>query len=143
MSDEQKLTHIDEKGDVRMVDVSAKPDTERIAVAEGFMLAKMAGVDPNTVYQAIRGGLAGSTVMDAKGPMMLSGNTDPGFRIDLHIKDLNNAIETAHACGAPLPVTAEVMEMMEYLHFHGCGKMDHSALAKYYENLTGASLSEK
>ena len=113
------------------------------AVAEGFMLAKMAGVDPNTVYQAIRGGLAGSTVMDAKGPMMLSGNTDPGFRIDLHIKDLNNAIETAHACGAPLPVTAEVMEMMEYLHFHGCGKMDHSALAKYYENLTGASLSEK
>lgn len=113
------------------------------AVAEGFMLAKMAGVDPNTVYQAIRGGLAGSTVMDAKGPMMLSGNTDPGFRIDLHIKDLNNAIEAAHACGAPLPLTAEVMEMMRFLHAHDCGKLDHSALARYYEHLTGEKLSEK
>lgn len=113
------------------------------AVAEGFMLAKMAGVDPNTVYAAIRGGLAGSTVMDAKGPMMLSGNTDPGFRIDLHIKDLNNAIEAAHACGAPLPITAEVMEMLQFLHAHDCGKMDHSALAKYYEHLTGEKLSDK
>ncbi len=113
------------------------------AVAEGFTLAKMAGVNPETVYQAIRGGLAGSTVMDAKGPMMLSGNLDPGFRIDLHIKDLNNALQTGHAKGAPLPLTAQVMEMMQFLHAHGDGRLDHSALCRYYEQLTGVSLSEK
>lgn len=112
------------------------------AVAEGFTLAKMAGVDPNTVYQAIRGGLAGSTVMDAKGPMMLSGKMNPGFRIDLHIKDLNNAIETGHASGAPLPITAQVMEMMQFLHAHDCGRLDHSALCKYYEQLTGEKLAD-
>ncbi len=113
------------------------------AVAEGFMLAKRAGVDPAVVYRAIRGGLAGSTVMDAKGPMMLENNTAPGFRIDLHIKDLNNAIETAHEVGAPLPLTTETMEMMQYLKAHGMEKCDHSALAKYYEDLTGDMLYKK
>ena len=53
--------------------------------------------DPELVYKAIRGGLAGSTVMDAKAPMMLDGNYKPGFRIELHIKDLNNALNAAHA----------------------------------------------
>lgn len=112
------------------------------AVAEGFMLAKKAGVDPNTVFQAIRGGLAGSTVMDAKGPMMLANNTAPGFRIDLHIKDLNNAIDTAHEVGAPLPLTSQTMEMMQYLKANGMEKYDHSALAKYYEHLANENLFE-
>lgn len=110
------------------------------AVAEGFTLAKKAGVDPNVVYQAIRGGLAGSTVMDAKGPMMLSNNTKPGFRIDLHIKDLNNAIETAHETGSPLPLTSITMEMMQYLKANGMSKCDHSAIAKYYEALAKTDL---
>lgn len=110
------------------------------AVAEGFMLAKKAGVDPNKVFAAIKGGLAGSTVMNSKGPMMLSNNTEPGFRIDLHIKDLNNALETGHAVGSPLPLTAEVMEMLQLLHADGMGACDHSALAKYYEKLTGTNL---
>ncbi len=112
------------------------------AVAEGFMLAKKAGVDPKTVFEAIRGGLAGSTVMDAKGPMMLSGNTKPGFRIDLHIKDLNNAVETAHEVGAPIPLTAQTMEMMQYLKSAGMQKCDHSALCRYYEELAGETLVE-
>ena len=110
------------------------------AVAEGFMLAKKAGVDPNVVFSAIRGGLAGSTVMDAKGPMMLANNTKPGFKIDLHIKDLNNALEVGHAIGSPLPITANVMEMMQNLHASDLGQCDHSALAKYYEKLTGTDL---
>ncbi|NDL67164.1 2-hydroxy-3-oxopropionate reductase [Anaerotalea alkaliphila] len=110
------------------------------AVSEGFMLAKMAGVDPELVYQAIRGGLAGSTVMDAKVPMILEKNFKPGFKIDLHIKDLNNALETAHQVGAPLPLSAEVLEMMTNLHFDGNGNDDHSALAKYYGKLTGESI---
>lgn len=105
------------------------------AVAEGFMLAKKAGVDPNKVYAAIRGGLAGSTVMDAKGTMMLENNTTPGFKIDLHIKDLNNAVETGHAVGAPLPMTSVVMEMMQNLRADGMGQCDHSAIAKFYEKL--------
>jgi len=112
------------------------------AVAEGFTLAKKAGVDPATVFAAIRGGLAGSTVMDAKGPMMLSGNMAPGFKIDLHIKDLTNALDAAHTVGAPLPLTASVMEMLQYLHANQMGQWDHSALVKYYEALSGISLQE-
>ena len=110
------------------------------AVAEAFTLAQKAGVDPGLVFQAIRGGLAGSTVMDAKGPMMLSGNDKPGFKIDLHIKDLNNALDCAHAVGAPVPMTASVQEIMEWLHHHDCGGNDHSAIAKYYEHLTGIKI---
>ena len=110
------------------------------AVAEAFTLAQKAGVDPGLVFQAIRGGLAGSTVMDAKGPMMIAGNDKPGFKIDLHIKDLNNALDCAHAVGAPVPMTAAVQEVMEWLHHHDCGGSDHSAIAKYYEYLTGIQI---
>ena len=110
------------------------------AAAEAFTLAQKAGVDPELVFRAIRGGLAGSTVLDAKGPMMLAGNDKPGFKIDLHIKDLNNALDCAHAVGAPVPMTAAVQEVLEWLHYHDCGGSDHSAIAKYYEYLTGIQL---
>ena len=78
--------------------------------------------------------------MNAKGPMMTSNNTKPGFKIDLHIKDLNNALETGHAVGAPLPLTAEVMEMMQTLRADGLGQCDHSALAKWYEKVASATI---
>lgn len=107
------------------------------AVSEAFMLAKKAGVDPERVFDAIKGGLAGSTVMNAKIPMILERNFKPGFKIDLHIKDLNNAIETAHGVGAYLPLTTEVMEMLQILHQDGSGQDDHSAIAKYYEKVVG------
>lgn len=107
------------------------------AVAEAFTLAQKAGVDPEVVYKAIRGGLAGSTVLDAKGPMMFAGNDKPGFKIDLHIKDLNNALDCAHTVGAPVPMTAAVQEILQWLHNNDCGENDHSAIAKYYEHLTG------
>ena len=110
------------------------------AVAEAFMLAKKAGVDPHLVFDAIKGGLAGSTVMNAKAPMMMDANFKPGFKIDLHIKDLNNALETGHGVGSPLPLTAAVMEMMQTLRADGCGQDDHSALAKYYEKITGETI---
>lgn len=112
------------------------------AVSEAFTLAKKAGVDPAQVFAAIRGGLAGSTVMDAKTPMMLEGNFAPGFKIDLHIKDLNNAIETGHGVGSPLPLTAAVMEMMQTLHADGNGQDDHSALAKYYAKVSGTKIGQ-
>ena len=107
------------------------------AVAEALTLAQMAGVDPHLVFEAIKGGLAGSAVMNAKGPMMMEGNDKPGFKIDLHIKDLNNALDCAHSVGAPLPMTASVQELLQWLHNNNCGQCDHSAIAKYYEQLTG------
>ena len=110
------------------------------ACAEAFTLSKKAGVDPELVFDAIRGGLAGSTVMDAKVPMMLDGNDKPGFKIDLHIKDLKNALETGHGGGIGLPLTARVMEMMQQLVADGFGGKDHSALVKYYEKMTGESI---
>ncbi|MBS2140998.1 NAD-binding protein, partial [Escherichia coli] len=78
-------------------------------VSEALTLATKAGVNPDLVYQAIRGGLAGSTVLDAKAPMVMDRNFKPGFRIDLHIKDLANALDTSHGVGAQLPLTAAVM----------------------------------
>lgn len=110
------------------------------AVSEAFMLSTKAGVDPEKVFQAIKGGLAGSTVMNAKVPMITAGNFKPGFKIDLHIKDLNNALETGHGVGAPLPLTASVMEILQNLHMDGCGQEDHSAIAKYYEKLAGCQI---
>ena len=112
------------------------------AVAEALTLAKKAGVDPQMVYQAIRGGLAGSTVFDAKAPMMISNNTKPGFKIDLHIKDLNNVLDCAHSVGAPVPMTASVQEILQWLHNHDYGACDHSTISKYYEALAGITLGE-
>ena len=110
------------------------------AVVEAFTLAKKAGVDPKRVLEAIKGGLAGSTVMNSKVPMILEGNLKAGFKIDLHIKDLNNALETGHGVGAPLPLTAQVMEMMQVLHADGHGQCDHSGLAVYYAKISGTKI---
>ena len=110
------------------------------AVAEALTFSKKVGADPELVYQAIRGGLAGSTVMDAKAPMMIAGNYKPGFRIELHIKDLTNALNAAHAVNAPVPLTGEVMEMMQSLKAYGFEKDDHSALARYYEKISDTSI---
>ncbi|MDR2933639.1 MAG: 2-hydroxy-3-oxopropionate reductase [Oscillospiraceae bacterium] len=110
------------------------------AVAEAFTLARKAGVDPNLVFDAIKGGLAGSTVMNAKAPMMIGGDFKPGFKIDLHIKDLSNALDTGHGVGSPLPLTAAVMEMMQTLRADGFGQDDHSSLAKYYAKLSGTTI---
>jgi 2-hydroxy-3-oxopropionate reductase len=103
------------------------------AVSEALVLAAKAGVEPELVYQAIRGGLAGSTVMDAKAPLMLDRKFNPGFRINLHIKDLANAMETGHQFGAPLPLTAAVMEIMQVLKIDDMGDADHGALVRYFE----------
>ena len=110
------------------------------ALAEALTLAQKAGVDPLLVFEAIRGGLAGSTVMNAKAPMMIAGDGKPGFKIDLHIKDLNNALDCAHAVGAPVPMTAGVQEVLQWLHNQGEGQHDHSCIAHYYEKLTGIEI---
>ena len=110
------------------------------AVSEAFVLGKKAGVDPEAIFNAIKGGLAGSTVMNAKAPMMMDGNFKPGFRINLHIKDLNNCLDTAHKVGAPMPLTSSVMDMMQWLKSQGKETLDHSAIVQYYEYLSGTDI---
>lgn len=110
------------------------------AMSEAMVLATKNGVDPEKVYNAIRGGLAGSTVLDAKMPMVLSGNFNPGFRIELHIKDLQNALDCAHAVNSPIPLTAEVMEIMQALKVAGMEKNDHDAIIRHYEKLAGVEV---
>jgi len=105
------------------------------AVSEAFVLATKAGVDPVKVFDAIKGGLAGSTVMNAKVPMILDGNFKPGFRIELHIKDLQNALDTGHNLNVPLPLTANVMETLQALKTDGMAANDHSAIVRFYEKL--------
>jgi 2-hydroxy-3-oxopropionate reductase len=113
------------------------------AVSEAFVLAAKAGVDPAKVFDAIKGGLAGSTVMNAKVPMILEGNFKPGFRIELHIKDLQNALDTAHTLNAPVPLTAAVMETLQSLKVDGLAASDHSAIVRYYEKLAGIEVRNK
>ena len=110
------------------------------AVSEALTFAKKAGTDPELVYQAIRGGLAGSTVMDAKAPMMLGRNFKPGFRIELHIKDLNNALNAAHAISSPVPLTGQLMEIMQGLKADGYEKEDHASIVEYYEKIANTTV---
>jgi 2-hydroxy-3-oxopropionate reductase len=105
------------------------------AVSEALVMATKAGVDPELVYKAIRGGLAGSTVLDAKAPLMMDRKFNPGFRINLHIKDLANVLETSHGIGVPLPLTAAVMEILQALKVDGMGDLDHGAIVRFYEKL--------
>lgn len=110
------------------------------AMSEALVLATKAGVDPESVYKAIRGGLAGSTVLDAKAPLVMDRKFDPGFRINLHIKDMNNIMETGHEVGAPLPLSASVMEMMQALKVDGHGDKDHGSLVLFYEKLANTQV---
>jgi 2-hydroxy-3-oxopropionate reductase len=110
------------------------------AVSEALVLADLAGVDPAAIVAAIRGGLAGSAVLDAKAPMMLDRDFKPGFRIELHAKDLLNALETGEQVKAPLPLTSSVLAMMNQLQSNGHGADDHSGLVQYYEHLAGTEI---
>jgi 2-hydroxy-3-oxopropionate reductase len=105
------------------------------AMSEALVLATKAGVDPGRVFQAIRGGLAGSAVLEAKAPMVLAGNFKPGFRIELHAKDLMNALDTAHAMEVPVPLTSAVLEILQALKADGKGKDDHGGVVQFYEAL--------
>ncbi len=110
------------------------------AMSEAFALATKARVDPERVFNAIKGGLAGSTVLNAKAPMVLEGNYKPGFRIELHIKDLQNALDTAHETGVPIPLTSQIMEIMQALKVDGKQTDDHGGIIQFYEKLAGVKV---
>jgi 2-hydroxy-3-oxopropionate reductase len=113
------------------------------AVGEALVLARKAGLDPNVVFEAIKGGLAGSSVLNAKGPMMIAGNFNPGFRIRLHQKDLHNALLTGKELGVPLPVTSLVQQMLGSLINDGKADADHSAIANFVEDMANTTISGK
>jgi 2-hydroxy-3-oxopropionate reductase len=106
------------------------------AVSEAISFACKAGLDPEVVYHAIRGGMAGSTVMDAKLPMMYNRNFKPGARMVIHIKDLVNALAMAHDISAALPLTSQVLEYMYSLKAEGKENIDHGGLVQFYEKIS-------
>ena len=112
------------------------------ALSEALVLSTKAGVDPETVFNAIKGGLAGSNVLNAKAPMMYERNFEPGFRIELHYKDINNAMATAKKLNVPLQVTANLQQVLNSLIQSGKGKKDHSAILHYVETLAGLEVSK-
>ncbi len=111
-------------------------------VAEALLLGKKAGVDPDRIFNAIKGGLAGSQCLTDKAPRMFSANYDPGFRIRLHVKDLANILQTSQELHNAMPLTAQVMEMMQTLMADGHTELDHSGLALFYEKINGISLKK-
>lgn len=113
------------------------------AMSEAMVFAEKAGVDSEKVYQAIRGGLAGSTVLDAKMPLILERNFKPGGPIRMHTKDLVNVRDTAFETDAPIPLTAQVMEFMKALKADGKGEDDHGGLIQYHEKLAGVTVKRK
>ncbi|MGC9971366.1 MAG: 2-hydroxy-3-oxopropionate reductase [Bryobacteraceae bacterium] len=105
------------------------------AMGEALVLATKAGLDPEVVFQAVKGGLAGSAVLNGKAPMVISRNFQPGFRIRLHQKDLRNALAAAESMKVPLPLTSLVQQMLIALVNNGRGDLDHSALVTFLEDL--------
>ncbi len=113
------------------------------AMGEALTLATKAGLDPDTVFQAIKGGLAGSTVLNAKAPMVCARNFKPGFRINLHQKDLRNTLQAAESMQVPLPITSLVQEMLVSLINDGKGDLDHAGIVQYTEQNAKVEIAKK
>jgi 2-hydroxy-3-oxopropionate reductase len=112
------------------------------AMGEALVLATRSGLDPEVVFNAVKGGLAGSTVLNAKAPMVIARNFKPGFRIRLHQKDLRNALLVAESMKVPLPLTGLVQQMLMALVNQGKGDLDHSAIATFIEQLAGVEVKK-
>ena len=113
------------------------------SVGEAFCLGVKAGLDPQVIYQAIRGGLAGSQVLETKAPMIFGRNFKPGFKIKLHQKDLQNALSTAKDLGVPLPLSSFVQQIFVSLLTEGKGDEDHSALATFFEKMAKVEIKSE
>ena len=113
------------------------------AMGEALVLATKAGLDPEVVFNAVKGGLAGSTVLNAKAPMVIARNFKPGFRIELHQKDLRNALLAGESMNVPLPLTTLVQDMLISLTKDGKGGLDHSAIVTYIEKKAGIEVKPK
>ncbi len=112
------------------------------AVGEALLLASKAGVDPAKVRQALMGGFASSKILEIHGERMIKRTFDPGFRIELHQKDLNLALSTARGLGMSLPNTATAQELFNACRAHGGAKWDHSAMVRALETLANHPVSK-
>ena len=110
------------------------------AMGEALTLATRCGLNPEVVLNAVKAGLAGSAVLNAKGPMLIARNFKPGFKIQLHQKDLRNALQTAEANSVCLPLTAQVQQMLSSLIAEGKGGLDHSAIANFVEQASSIEI---
>lgn len=110
------------------------------AVSEAFVLATKAGADPQKVFEAVRGGLAGSTVLEQKAPKMISRNFKPGGTLAINLKDITNVMATADALSVPLLLTAQLKEIMHSLKSTGHIMDDHSGIVQFYENISGVTV---
>lgn len=113
------------------------------AMGEALVLATKAGLDPEIVFNAVKGGLAGSTVLNAKAPMVIGRNFKPGFRIELHEKDLRNALLAGESMKVSLPLTSLVQQMLISLINEGKGGLDHSAIVTFIEHMAGAEVKPR
>ena len=104
-------------------------------MGEALVLATKAGLDPEVVFNAVKGGLAGSSVLNAKAPMLIGRNFKPGFRIRLHQKDLRNALLAAEDMKVSLPFTSLAQQALMALMNDGRGDLDHSAIATFIEDM--------
>jgi 2-hydroxy-3-oxopropionate reductase len=112
------------------------------AVGEALLLASKAGVDPGKVRTALMGGFASSRVLEVHGERMVKRTFDPGFRIELHQKDLNLALSSARALKMSLPNTATAQELFSACQAQGGGKWDHSAMVKALEALANHQVAK-
>jgi 2-hydroxy-3-oxopropionate reductase len=112
------------------------------AMGEALTLATKAGLDPEVVFNAVKGGLAGSNVLNAKAPMVISRNFQPGFRIALHQKDLRNALLAAESMKVSLPLTSTVQNVLMALMNDGKGALDHSAIVTFTEKMAGVEIKK-
>ena len=112
-------------------------------VSEALVLGSKAGVDPAKVIEAVSGGLAGTKVMEQKRDKFLEHDFEPGFRIELHHKDLGIALATAREVGVALPVTALVDQMLQELQVKGRGQLDHSALLSVVEDAAAHKIGDE
>ena len=113
------------------------------AVSEALVMATKAGADPELVYQAIRGGLAGSTVLDAKAPLMIARNFVPGGKISINLKDIKNVMATAHEIDVPMPMSSQLLEIMQALKVDGHLNDDHGGIVQYFEKLAQVEVRRK
>jgi 2-hydroxy-3-oxopropionate reductase len=113
------------------------------ALSEAFVLGAKAGVNPRVLYEAIRSGLAGSNVLDAKIPKILGRDFKPGFKIKLHQKDLKNALEAARVLNVPLPLTSLMYQILGALVNEGKGDSDHSAIIEFNERIANVTVKDE
>ncbi|HJH22979.1 MAG TPA: 2-hydroxy-3-oxopropionate reductase [Paenalcaligenes hominis] len=140
----QNITHVGDNGAGQITKMANQVIVALTiqAVAEGLVLASKAGADPEKVRQALLGGFANSRILEVHGKRMTSGQFDPGFKVNLHQKDITSALNTARELGVALPSTAVFQQLLSGCVARGGSDWDHSAIVKVLEDMSQHTLSQ-